>query len=85
VLDRLGEEGSKRVVDDDRHAAGVGDVGDRGQVVDVEPGVADQLEEDGLRLLVDGAPERDGSEPSTYVVVIPIFGRVWVKRLYVPP
>ena len=26
-------------------------------------------------------PNADGSEPSTYVVLIPIFGRVWVNRL----
>ncbi len=30
-------------------------------------------------------PNADGSDPSTYVVVIPILGRVWVNRLYVPP
>ena len=57
VLDRLGEQGSEGVVDDDRHAPGVGHVGDRGEVVDVEPRVADELEEDRLGLLVDGAPE----------------------------
>ena len=57
VLDRLREQRREGVVHDDRHAAGVGDVGDRRQVVDVEARVADQLEEDRLGLLVDRPPE----------------------------
>jgi hypothetical protein len=44
VLDRLGEQGSEGVVDDDRDAAGVGDVGDRGEVVDVKARISDELD-----------------------------------------
>ena len=65
VLDRLGEKRREGVVDDDRHAPRVGYVGDRGEVVDVEPRIADELEEDRLGLVVDRAPKADGSEPST--------------------
>ncbi len=58
VLDRTGQERRERVVDHERHAVGVGDVGDRGDVVDVQAGVADRLEVDGLGPVVDGRRER---------------------------
>jgi hypothetical protein len=38
----------------------VGHIGDRGEIVDVEARVADQLEEDRLGLLVDRPPEGRG-------------------------
>ena len=57
------EQRGEGVVDDDRHALGVGDVGDGADVVDVEARVADGLEEHGLGALVDRRPEGLGLQP----------------------
>ena len=57
VLDGAAEEaaGAERVVDDERHAVVVRDVGNPLEVGDVEAGVADRFEVDRLRVLVDQA------------------------------
>ena len=54
VFDGLAEyRGSDRVVDDERHATGVGCLGQRGQIDDVARRVADALAVDRLGLVVD--------------------------------
>ncbi|MBG9886966.1 hypothetical protein ABE10_10490, partial [Bacillus toyonensis] len=56
VLERTDEVGGgDRVVDDQRHAVRMGDVGDRADVEDVDPGVADRLREQQLRVRTDRA------------------------------
>ena len=57
VLDRPGEERRERVVDDERDAVRVGDVGDRRDVGHVEARVADGLEVDRPGVRVDGGRE----------------------------
>ena len=60
VLDGLRQQRREGVVDDDRHAVLVSDVGDGLEVVDVQAGVADELKEDRLGLVIDGAVEGGG-------------------------
>lgn len=62
VLDRLAEvaAGTEGVVDNDGDALLVGGLGDGLKVGDVEAGVADRLEVDGLGLVVDGGGDVRG-------------------------
>ena len=77
VLDRLREQRGEGVVDEDRHALGVGHVGDRADVVDVEARVADGLEEHAPWCARRSpAPKLDGSRPSTNFTVMPSLGSV---------
>ncbi len=57
VLDGTGDERGERVVDDERQPAGVRHVGDGGDVRDVEARVADRLEVERARPVVDGPRE----------------------------
>ena len=67
---RPGEEGGERVVDDERDARRVRDLGERAEVGDVEARVPDQLEEDRLGLLVDRDFLIDVAQHSKYNVKI---------------
>ncbi len=62
VLDRAAQEARRpeRVVHHQRHAVGVGDVGDPLEVRDVEARIADRLQVDRLRVRVDQAFDRVG-------------------------